>query len=593
MVLCKMKNYCSSFSRDRGMTLIEVVVAAGLMVTVFFAIVTGFRLALVINTQAQAETVAISLANERIEFIRSLDYDQIGTQGGIPQGPLPQIATSTVNNREYEIRTLVYWVDDPADGLGVDDVNNITTDYKEIKIEVTWNVREAQQSLFKVARITPRGIETTEDGGSLSVTVYDAQFQPLQGADVSIVNATATTTIDTVRMTNDNGVALFSGAPPLSQYQIFVTKLGYSSDQTYISTTTNPNPSTQPITVVAGETSSISFQIDRVSSVMLQAFNAGDGAQFLYDFIATGSEIQYSDTELLSNQLVLASTAGEYVATGTALLPPLTATDISRWEVFRYDVVANLGTEVRTQFFGGSSTSTLALISNTDLPNNETGIPGTVVDISQLNSVDYPILQPLFILESTVATTTPQVSNAQFNYISNETDAGVLDVRMRGTKVIGLSSEGENILKFDRILTTNTDGELFLDDTEWDEYDIEVINGNVIRQSCPHVPFRVSPNSSNSISLTIIPEPTRSLRVGVLDNDRNPIYGADVTLVQTSTSFSELTNTGVCGQVWFSEGVLEGSDYELQISAPGFESRVIDNLSITGQEVETVQLFPM
>ncbi len=593
MVLCKMKNHHLLPHKGKGMTLVEVVIAAGVMVTVFFAIVTGFRLALVINTQVQAKTVAISLANERIEFIRSLDYDEIGTVGGIPQGPIPQIATTTANNREYQIRTLIYWVDDPADGLGVDDVNNITTDYKEIKVEVNWSVGESEQSLFKVARITPRGIETTEDGGSLLVTVYDALFEPLQGAEVRILNTNATTTIDTVRMTNDTGVALFAGAPPLSQYQIFVTRPGFSTDQTYVSTTTNPNPNTQPITVAAGETSSISFQIDRLSSLEIQTFNAGNNEQFLYNLEALGSEIEYIDTELVSDELVLSTIDDNYSATGTALLPPVVPASISRWEVFRYELTTMPNVAVATQFFGGTSTSTLTLIPNEDLANNETGISSNVIDLSQLDSDQYPIIRPFLTLTSTVATSTPAVSNIQLSYVTNETNADGVDIRIRGSKLIGLGSGGESIRKFDNEYVTDGQGRLFLDEVEWDEYDIEVFNGNVIRQSCPHVPVRIAPDTSNVVSLSVVSAPPRSLRVGIIDSDRNPIYDATVTLVRESTSYSESVTTDICGQAWFSDGVVEGDDYEIQVSAPGFESREIDDVEITEQEVETIQLFTL
>jgi hypothetical protein len=75
------------------------------------------------------------LAQEKIEVVRNMPYENIGTVGGIPPGVLPQTETVTINNLAFEIKTTIVYIDDPFDGLSPDDL--LPTDYKRVSIEIS------------------------------------------------------------------------------------------------------------------------------------------------------------------------------------------------------------------------------------------------------------------------------------------------------------------------------------------------------------------------------------------------------------------------------------------------------------------------
>jgi type II secretory pathway pseudopilin PulG len=118
-----------------GMTLVELLIAIGLLMIVFGGIFTAFQVVLKLVGASKAHAGALSLANERMEYIRSLPYDTVGTISGIPNGPIPQSATTTLNGVDYTERVLIEYVDAPQDGLDTLDDNGIVADYKRAKVE--------------------------------------------------------------------------------------------------------------------------------------------------------------------------------------------------------------------------------------------------------------------------------------------------------------------------------------------------------------------------------------------------------------------------------------------------------------------------
>src|SRR3990167_5068371 len=121
---------------SRGMTLIDTVVGTAIMLIVFMGVFAAFQLSVDIILNNKARAGATALANERMEYIRSLTYTQIGTVGGIPTGIIPQTETITLNGISYTRRTFIQYADDPGDGLGASDVNGITADYKALRRRV-------------------------------------------------------------------------------------------------------------------------------------------------------------------------------------------------------------------------------------------------------------------------------------------------------------------------------------------------------------------------------------------------------------------------------------------------------------------------
>src|SRR3990167_6974046 len=115
-------------SRNRGFTLFETLIALAVLGLFFTAIALILQQVLTTIGESRARTTALSLAQSKIETIRNLTYANVGTNGGIPQGPIAQTETVTVNGQPYTVTTSIIYLDDPFDGVTPNDT--INTDYK-------------------------------------------------------------------------------------------------------------------------------------------------------------------------------------------------------------------------------------------------------------------------------------------------------------------------------------------------------------------------------------------------------------------------------------------------------------------------------
>ena len=241
-------------------------VAAGLMAIVFVGLATAFQGAIKLLSENKARSTATALANEKMESIRNLPYEEIGTSGGIPQGEIPQEESTTSNGISFIIKTFIQYIDDPADGLDLQDENGVTADYKKVRVEASWQGRAGEKSVVLISNFSPQGIETITGGGTLIIYVLDAAFSPLPRAEVKIENSEVSPSISLTTLTNDQGKVIFPGSPASDSYEITVTKTGYSIAQTYDVTVQNPTPSPGHLSILEGKTTEATFLIDRLGS---------------------------------------------------------------------------------------------------------------------------------------------------------------------------------------------------------------------------------------------------------------------------------------------------------------------------------------
>ena len=132
---------------SRGASLIDVVVGSALMLVVFMGISAAFRLAVEVVSNNSARRRRSPLSGERMEYIRSLSYDGVGTVGGIPAGSITQSETVVLNGISYTRRTFIAYVDDPADGTGASDANSIPLDYKVARVDVSWASKQGDRHI--------------------------------------------------------------------------------------------------------------------------------------------------------------------------------------------------------------------------------------------------------------------------------------------------------------------------------------------------------------------------------------------------------------------------------------------------------------
>lgn len=245
----------------------EMLFAIAIFAMVATSLTSLIYLGIQIIRDDQARLDALAMAESQIETLRNVPYESVGTAGGVPSGPFEQLSTITRNNKIFTIETDIRYVDDPFDDVAPTDLVN--TDYKKVRVEVTWEGQYLQDPVVILTNIVPNGIESTSGGGTLWVEVRDAAAEPVVGAEVSIINPDVLPTVNISSFTDINGRFILPGATPGTQsYQITTTKGGFSTAQTYdVDLVANPNPSPGHQTVLAGEVTLITLFIDQLSTV--------------------------------------------------------------------------------------------------------------------------------------------------------------------------------------------------------------------------------------------------------------------------------------------------------------------------------------
>jgi hypothetical protein len=213
--------------------------------------------------------MAVALANEKAEMVRNLPYVNVGTEGGIPSGSLSQNEIIVRNNASYDVKTDIRYVDDPFDGKASEDL--INTDYKQVRIEVSWNSPSSSKPVLLMLLVSPQGVEGGEVAGTLDFQLLDAAGGGIGGAVVQLVNSVVVPAVDIVTNTNDEGRILLLGLlEGANNYELSVSKDGYTSEQTYDTTAAFiPDADHAHISALEGAVTEKTFVIDLESSLSI------------------------------------------------------------------------------------------------------------------------------------------------------------------------------------------------------------------------------------------------------------------------------------------------------------------------------------
>jgi prepilin-type N-terminal cleavage/methylation domain-containing protein len=579
--------------QSHGFSLIEVIVASALIALIFGGLFSTVQIMVKLIGTSKAEAAARSLAVSKMEYIRSLDYDAVGTIAGIPSGPIPQISTTSLNGILFTERVLVQYLDRDEDGFGVADTNGITEDSKRIKIEYTWTIREVTDSLVMVSDIVPPGIESTSGGGTLMINVFDASVQPVVGAQVHVFNNNvATDTIDVIVTTNANGIANFPGAPARAGYQITVTKAGYSTDQTYSASTTNPNPNPSHVSVGVGAVSTVYFSIDQLSDLTIRTISTPVRNVFSDSFSDALGIASSTNINVSGGNLVLSDIAGVYATAGRAYATAIDPVTISSWESFDFNGTSTINSTFKVQLYSVStvgSSTVYTLVPDSDLPGNTAGFIDGPIVLTSLNPSTYPILALGASITTTNTAQTASLYDWSLTYIESEAPVGNIDISIAGLKTIG-ENAGSPVLKYTNNVTTNGSGLVTLSDLEWDAYNI-IINGAVegydIAEAYAPLPYALLPGVNDTLTIVLEPHSAYSLRTTVVDNAGEAIPGADVRLFRSG--YDQTLTTSIYGQVYF-DALASSSAYTVAVEADGYDPDTQTNVSITGTTAMLVEL---
>jgi hypothetical protein len=223
------------------------------------------------------------------------------------------------------------------------------------------------------------------------------------------------------------------------------------------------------------------------------------------------------------------------------------------------------------------------------LPGNTAGFSGDFVNLSRLDVAIYPTIVAGIELSTTNTSTSSALNNFRISYISSRTYQSGLSIDIEGNKSIGTDSAAALVRKFALSTTTDSSGEVFLDNIEWDLYNFTLGPSRVISEACYSNPFSLTPNTSRTVSLKTAPVTGSSLRVSVNDSFGNSIANAAVELRLGAANWNR--TTGWCGQS-FITNLSDDSNYALEVSAPGFTTQTIDPFTVNSKTVQPIILLP-
>lgn len=562
------------------------------MLLVFVGIAAAFQLTIDVVSNNKARAGAIALANERMENVRSLTYAQVGTLGGIPAGSVPQIEELVFNATTYTRHTLITYEDDPKDGLGVADTNNIIADYKIVHVSVSWISHGGLRTVRVVSRFSPIGIETIVPGGVLTINVQNVGAQPVVNATVSIVNTTTVPTVNITTYTDTNGQVSFIGAPAASDYKITVTKAGYSSAQTYDRTPPNLDPNPGHLTVSNSQTTSATFSIDLLGALTYETY--------LQATTTTWTDLFNDITKIAtSTNIDVWGGRARYVSTdvGTATVETFTITPprLISWGEMTWDSVQPSSTTVRYFVYHDVGGGT-ALVPDAVLPGNSGGFVSSPIDLSGIATSTYSGLRLKAVLSMDESgASTPSIDWWGISYLSGPDPLPNFPFTVTGAKVIGAGAGGSSIFKYLQTLTSNSSGIMSLSNMEWDTYTVTASgSGYDIASSCPSQPTYLSPAGALTVRVYMAPHTNNSMLIDVKAADGTALSGATVRLYGgRGNAYDKTVTTDACGHVFFDAlqgGGGVGNAYSLTVTKTGYATYSGTNINVNGTQAQSVIL---
>lgn len=210
---------------------------------------------------------AVSLANEKMEIIRNLQYSSIGVVGGIPSGNIP--AEESISNTPFKAKTYIKYFDDPLDNISLADT--IPNDCKIVRVEIVWNGFSGQERIVSlISRFAPKGEESNNPNeGVLSFNISDSAENKVSQANIRVVNTGFG--INMNDFTDSFGNLVYPGVrESLGTYEITIAKNGYETFKTYSTTAIfEPEETYRNVSVFRGETAEKKWKLDKVANLKI------------------------------------------------------------------------------------------------------------------------------------------------------------------------------------------------------------------------------------------------------------------------------------------------------------------------------------
>jgi len=568
---------------NKGFTLVEILIGIGLIVIVFTGLYSAFVFGLKAVGQSKAQSAAIALANQKMEQIRNLSFEEIGTNGGIPFGNILETEILTKNAVEYTIKTTIIYIDDPFDGLAAT-FDTLPADYKRAKIKVSWSGFFGGE-INLITDIVPKGIETEAGGGTLMIWALNASGQAVAQANIHLVNEQVSPFVNANYQTNDAGYFVLTRAPTSTEsYKITVSKTNFSQNRTYGKEEV-ANPAKPHLSVFERQLTEISFSIDELSTFSIETRSI---ESFDDDFGNYKKLSAYENIFIDNSEATLVKIGEEYATSGELVSEEIFPLNLINWDCFSWQDQESETTDIKYQLLYAASAN-WELVPEAVLPGNALGFDISPVDISNLNIADYPKLKLKGILSTATTSSAPVLFD--WHLIYNTPLIGNVDFYIQGLKIIGTDTEGNSVYKYGKKHSSDASGKINIPGLEWDSYvfSATTTTGMDLTETIPTLPIDLLPATTTVVALYFKAE--NDLLVKIIDASTTaPIFGADIRITNQELGYDKTKPTDEQGNAYFIP--LDQAIYNIEATKDGYETATT-SVSVVGKKTKTITLIKL
>ena len=302
--------------RDRGASLIEVVIACVLLGILSTAVLTIVLQTQAAGVQNRNRVAASNLAAREIDLVRA-DFGRsddrpmaIAAQGSVVnQNPLKSTDVVgqplVVDGVPYTVRRSSQWNvtgngESACDGGAL--VNYPTL---SVTVSVTWPNMGSVKPVVSTASLAPpksAGIDT--DDAFVAVRVRDSKGQPNPGRGIAVAGGGATKT----GTTDAEGCAVIQVAPATSGGTTYAATV---TDSGYVDISSGANPTKSVGVVKTGQlNNNVTFQVDRAVTVNLRLVDESGAPLADADAVGASMTLVTAETSAASNESPVTATGG-------------------------------------------------------------------------------------------------------------------------------------------------------------------------------------------------------------------------------------------------------------------------------------------
>lgn len=250
---------------DAGFTIIEVMVAMMVFAIISIGVAYGITNALVLTQDSRSRQVALNLASQDIDRLRSL----VQTDGDAILDVTQSTQSARVGGQSFTVSRSVAWVS--SDGSsGACGTGSGTLAYKSVTEKVTWRTKSNPQSIAMDTLLAPTANINDDTKGTIIVAASNAAGAGAAGLTVKVTpNAGTGATALAVQpdVTDAQGCSYALRVTP-GTYTVTVTKSGgidAKSETAQTAVGTNSN-----VQVSAAANSAINYTYDTAATFKLQ-----------------------------------------------------------------------------------------------------------------------------------------------------------------------------------------------------------------------------------------------------------------------------------------------------------------------------------